>query len=120
MKKLLPITMFVLLAFAGCQRGPAMYEMAENPRDFVPHAEKFVKQVSKQSKHYNAEDWQNAVEQFVAMSKNYVEFGNKLSNEEQMRYDNARLQFMAAIATNGTEDLAAQVKKEYGKVMGMD
>ena len=81
MKKILPIVMFVLLVFAGCQRGPATYEMTQNPRDFAPNAEKFVKQVTKQSKHYQVEDWENALRQFVAMSKNFVEFKSKLTDE---------------------------------------
>ena len=117
MKKLLPIIMFVLLAFAGCQRGPAMFEKTDNPRDFVAHAEQFVKQVDKQSKHYDAQDWQAAVEQFVVMAKNFVECKTRMTNEEVMRYDYARLQFMSAIDKNGNEELAKQVKDEYGKIV---
>jgi len=116
MKKLLPIMMFVLLVFAGCQRGTATYQMAESPREVVPNAEKFAEQVTKQSKHYKAEDWQNTIEQFVAMSKNYYEFKPSMSLEEQMKFDEARMQFMSAIATNGNEDLVSQVKQEYGKI----
>ena len=109
--------LFVLLAFAGCQKGPAMYERAENPRQFVGNVEKFVKQTSKRSKHYSEEDWQVAVKQFIAMSKDYVENMNYLTADEQMRYDYARLQFMSAIDANGTEAITAQVKEEYSRVL---
>lgn len=109
--------MFVLLAFAACQRGPVMYEKAENPRQVVGNAEKFVKQTEKQSKHYSAEDWQVAVQQFVAMSKDYVENMNYLSEEEQRRFDYARHQFMSAIDANGTEAIAAQIKEVYARAI---
>lgn len=118
MKKVLPLLLLVLLAFAGCQSSPAMYEMSNNPRELVPHAEKFVNQVEKKSKHYSAEDWNTTVEQFVAMSKNYVEFGAKLTEEEQMKYDNARVKLMHAIDVNGTEEVAKQVKEAYARLMG--
>ena len=117
MKKLLPIMMFVLLAFAGCNRQPATYQMAENPSEMVANAEKFVNQVSKQSKHYGDEDWQEAVQQFVAMSKNFVEQRQRMTNEEIMRFDNARLQFMSAVETNGSIEIAKQVKEAYSMVM---
>ena len=116
MKKLLPLMLFVLLAFAGCQREPATYQMAEKPREMAPNAEKFVKQVSKQSKHYNDEDWQNAVKQFILMSKNFVESRDEMTEDEIIRFDKARLQFMAAIDANGSEEIAKQVKEAYGRV----
>ena len=117
MKKLLPLLLFVLLAFAGCQREPATYQMATNPREFVPNVEKFVKQVSKNAKHYKAEDWQVEVEQFVAMSKNYVEYSTALTEEEIMRYNNARLQFMAALDASGDENLVSEVKGIYSNIV---
>ena len=117
MKKLLPMIMFVLLVFAGCHREPATYQLASSPREVAANAEKFVKQVEKQSKHYSAEDWQIAVEQFVAMSKDYVENWRVLTKDEIMRFDNARLQFMKAIEANGSDDIAAQVKKAYGELV---
>ena len=117
MKKILPILMFVLLVFAGCQRGPATYQMANSPREVATNAEKFVKQVVKQSKHYQVEDWKNAVQQFILMSKNYVECKSKLTDEEVMRFDNARLQFMSAVVENGNETIAAEVKQVYGNIV---
>ena len=116
MKKVLPLLLWVLLAFVGCQRGPVMYEMTENPRQVVANAEKFMKQTEKKAKRYSAEDWQVAVQQFVAMSKNYYENVQFLSNEEQMRFDNARVKFMSAIITSGHEDVAKQVKEEYSRI----
>lgn len=118
MKKVLPLLLFVLLAFAGCQRGPATYEFTENPREIAVNADKFVSQVEKLSKHYTAEDWDAAFDQFVQMSKNYFEMGRGLTQEEQAKYDNARLRFMAAIDANGTEDLARRVKEMYSNLLG--
>lgn len=118
MKRILPLLLLALLAIAGCQRGPATYEISDNPREFVPHAEKFVNQVEKKSKHYSAEDWTVAVDQFVAMSKDYVDKSKYLTQEEQMKFDNARVKFMKAIYDNGTEEVAMEVKKVYAELMG--
>ena len=117
MKKVLPLLLFVLLAFAGCQRGPATYQKATNPRELAPNVEKFANQVTKKSKHYTAEDWQFTVEQFVAMGKNYVEYSSELTEEETIRYNNARLQFMSAVDAAGDEHLVALVKETYNNIV---
>lgn len=117
MKKVLPLVLFVLLAFAGCQSGPATYEMTKNPREFVPNVEKFVNKVDKKSKHYSAEDWDAAITEFVAMNKNYVAVKDHLTDEEQMKYDNARVRFMHSIDVNGTEDMAKRVKEDYANIL---
>ena len=118
MKKLLPLLLLALLAFAGCQSGPATYEVATKPHEVVPHAEKFVNQLEKKSKHYSAADWDAAVEQFVAMSKDYIEKSGYLTQEERMKFDKARVKFMSAIDSNGTEEVAKKVKKVYADLMG--
>ena len=116
MKKYLPLLLVVMLAFAGCQRGPATYEVTDNPRDVAAHAEKFVKQASKLSKHYTAEDWDAAIGQFVFMGKNYYENMRFMTEEEQMQYNNARMQFISAIDATGDEALALRVKEEYSRI----
>ena len=40
-----------------------------------------------------------------------------MTNEEIMRFDNARLQFMSAVETNGSIEIAKQVKEAYSMVM---
>jgi len=117
MKKLLPIMMFVLLAFAGCQRGPAMYTQANNPQELLVNSEKFVNQTVKRSAHYTEEDWLVAVDQFVAMAKNFVENKNSMTEEEIARFNNMRLDFMEAAHANGNENLTAQIKKVYGDII---
>ena len=117
MKKVLPLLFIIMFAFVGCQRGPAMYEKVENPDQFIDHVEKFVKQTEKYSRHYSAEDWQVAVEQFVVMSKDFVENRQFLTSEDQMRFDNARLKFMGAIDTHGSAEIAKQVKEAYSQVL---
>lgn len=117
MKKVLPLLLFVLLAFAGCQREPATYQMANSPREMAVNAEKFSKQVSKQSKHYSAEDWQVVEQQFIAMGKNYVENMHLMTEEERMRFDQARLDFMQAVSTNGGEELTARIKADYANII---
>ena len=83
----------------------------------VANAEKFVNKVAKNSKHYSAEDWDNAVNQFVSMSKNYFEFRNRMTTEERMAFDKTRVRFMNAVDASGSDELALRVKKEYGKLM---
>ena len=107
-----------MMAFAGCQRGPATYEFTKNPHEIAPHAEKFTKQVEKQSKHYTVVEWNLAIEQFVSMSKNYYEFGKYMTPEEQNRYDDARIRFVNALYANGSEELAIKVKEQYSELMG--
>lgn len=117
MKKLLPLLLFVLLAFAGCQRGPATYQMSKSPREIATNAENFAKQVTRQSRHYNAEDWQVVVDQFVAMSKDFLEQRSAMTEEEIMRFDYARLEFMSALDAAGDEALVAHVKELYGNIV---
>lgn len=116
MKKVLPLLLYVLLAFAGCQRGPVMYTVAERPAEIAANAEKFVKLTEKRSAHYTAEDWQVAVEQFVAMSKNFVDKKSYMSEEDVNRFTAARLNFMKSVETNGTEDLVRQIKEAYSRM----
>jgi hypothetical protein len=118
MKKVFPFLIVVLLAFVGCHRDPVMYEKAGNPRQLVEHVEKFVNQTEKYSRHYSGEDWQVAVEQFVVMSKDYVDNRYVLTEEEQMRFDNARLKFMEAIDAHGSDEITKQVKEAYNQVLG--
>ena len=116
MKKVLPLLLVIMLAFAGCQSSPATYERADNPKEIVAHAEKFVSQVSKKAKHYNAEDWDAAIYQFVQMGKNYYEYRPYFSEQLQMEYDNARMEFIRAVDANGGVDLSLRVKEAYGAI----
>ena len=118
MKKVLPLLLFVLFAFTGCNSGPVVYEPTDNPHQLCEHAEKFTNQVAKKSKHYNAEDWEMAIQEFVKMGKNASELFNNLSEEEQMRFDNARMVFVGAIDATGDEALSLHMKDEYSKVLG--
>ena len=117
MKKLFPLLLFVLLAFAGCQpSGPVEYQMTDNPRNVAANAEKFVKQTAKRSSKYTAEDWQNAVDQFIAMTKNGFEHWSYMTNDEIQSFEAARLKFMETVHVNGSEDVAMQVKAAYGEI----
>lgn len=116
MKKVLPLLLFVLLAFASCQRGPAVYQVAGNPKEMADNAEKFTKQTVKRSSSYTAEDWQVAVDQFVAMTKDYVEKKHYMSQEDLNRVDAARLEFIKAVSENGNEELVAQIKEVYSQI----
>lgn len=118
MKKALPILLLMMLAFAGCNTEPAVYELADNPRQLCENAEKFANQVAKKSKHYDAEDWEFAIKEFVKMGKNGVEFSNAMSTEEQIRFDNARMKFVGAIDANRDEALSLHMKEEYAKIYG--
>ena len=72
----------------------------------------------KDSKHYKAEDWDVAISQFVSMSKNYVEYGPQLTQDDRMKYNNIRMDFMSAVDATGNEDLALRVKEAYANVIG--
>ena len=115
MKKVLPLLLFVLLAFAGCQRGPAIYQMSENPREMADNAEKFAKQTTKRAGSYNAEEWQMTVEQFVAMTKDFVDKKHHMSEADIFRVNNARLEFMKAVSEKGNDELVAQIKEAYSQ-----
>lgn len=120
MKKLFPLLLFVLLAFSGCQRGPAMYTIAENPSEVATNAEKFVKQTEKRSSRYTAEDWQVAVNQFIDMSKNFIDKKDNMNEQEVNRFTAARLNFMKSVLKNGNDDLARQIKKAYNNLESLD
>ena len=109
--------LLVLMAFMGCNRGPAMFECPTDKSQFINSAEKFVKQTEKKSKHYSDEDWKVAVEQFTVMSKEYVGVKDALSEQDQMCWDNARVKFMGVINANGTEEIAKEVKEIYSNVL---
>ena len=117
MKKLFPLLMFVLLAFAGCQpSGPVEYQVTDNPRNVAANAEKFVKQTAKRSSKYTDEDWQNAVTQFIVMTKNGYENWSYMTSDEIQSFEAARLKFMEAVHVNGSEDVAVQIKAAYGEI----
>ena len=116
MKKVLPLLLFVLLAFASCQRGPAIYQMSENPKEMADNAEKFAKQTMKRASSYSDEEWKVAVDQFVAMSKDFVEKKRTMSEQDVFRVDAARLQFIKAVSDNGNEELVAEIKSLYSEI----
>ena len=116
MKKVFPLLLIAMLAMAGCQRGPVEYKVADQPNEVAVNAEKFVKQTAKQSSHYSAEDWSFAVDQFVMMSKDFVQKQRYMTQSDIDRFDAARLDFMKAVDANGSEDLALQIKEAYSKI----
>ena len=120
MKKVFPLLLFVLLAFSGCQRGPAVYTIAENPSEVATNAEKFVKQTEKRSSHYTVEDWQVAVNQFVDMSKNFIDKKDYMCEEDVNRFTAARLNFLKIVQKNGSDDLARQIKEAYNNLESLN
>ena len=115
MKKVLPLLLLVMLAFASCHRGPAIYQMSENPREMADNAEKFAKQTTKRAASYTDEEWKVAVEQFIAMTKDYVEKKHRMSEADLNRVDAARLVFIKAVSENGSDELVAQIKEAYSQ-----
>ena len=115
MKKVLPLLLFVLLAFASCQRGPAMYQSSKNPQEMVANAEKFAKQTTKRASSYNAEEWKVAIDQFISMTKDFAEKKHHMTEADLFRVDAARLQFMKAVSENGNDELVAQIKEAYSQ-----
>jgi hypothetical protein len=118
MKKVLPLLLFVILAFASCQRGPVIYQVSNNPKEMADNAEKFAKQTIKRSGSYNAEEWKVAVEQFIAMTKDFVDKKHQMSQDDIFRVDAARLEFIKAVSENGNDELVAQIKEAYSQIDG--
>ena len=116
MKKVLPLLLFVLLAFASCQRGPAVYQESDNPREMADNAEKFAKQTAKRASSYTAEEWQVAVDQFATMTKDFVDKKPRMSETDVFRVDAARLEFIKAVNEHGNDELVAQIKEVYSQI----
>ena len=108
--------LFAMLAFAGCNTEPATFEFANNPRQLCENAEKFANEVAKKSKRYDAEDWEKAIQEFVQMGKNAFELRGKMTPEEQVRFNNARMKFVGAIDATGDESLSLHMKEEYSRI----
>jgi hypothetical protein len=97
---------------------PAIYQVADNPQQMVVNAEQFVKQVSKKAGKYSDEDWNSIVEeQFLYMTKNYVEFEPRMTVQEKDRFAESRLKFVKALGDLGRNDLALRTKEIYSMVM---
>ena len=90
--------------------------MSNNPKEMVENAEKFAKQTSKRASSYTAEEWQVAVEQFIAMTKDFSDKKHYMSQELLFRADAARLEFMKAVSEHGNDELAAQIKEAYSQL----
>ncbi len=81
------------------------------------NAEKFAKQTADRSASYTPEEWKVAIEQFVAMSKDFVENKRNMSQEDIDRVDAARLVFVKAVGENGSDELVIQVKEAYKMII---
>ena len=97
-----------------------MYTIAENPAEVATNAEKFVKQTEKRSSHYTTEDWQVAVNQFVDMSKNFIDKKDYMCEEDVNRFTAVRLNFLKIVQKNGSDDLARQIKEAYNNLESLN
>lgn len=116
MKKVLPLLLIVLLAFAGCNRSTATYQAANDPKEVAANAEKFVSQIEEKASKYNAEDWQKAADQFVAMCKDIKAKEKDMSQEDKERCKDARLKFVKVLGENGQNDLVAKCKEAFNQM----
>ncbi len=116
MKKLLPLFMFALLAFAGCHPQPAVYEDAKDPHAVLANCDKFVNYTFEKSKRYTAEDWNATIDEFVHMCKNYKEVERLLPEDERERFHADLVKFMKAVDATGNVDMALDIKAKYAEV----
>ena len=116
MKKVLPLLLFALLAFASCNRGTATYQAANNPKEVVANAEKFVSQTAEKASKYSSEDWQKAADQFIAMCKDIKAKEKDMSQEDQDRCNKARIQFVNVLNENGQNDLVSKCKEAFNQM----
>lgn len=116
MKKLLPLFVFVLLAFAGCHPQPAVYEYSNDPQTVMDNCEKFVNYTFDKSKRYNEEDWNATIVEFVHMCKNYKEYEFQLPVSDRERFQAGVVKFMKAVDANGIDSMAYDVKAKYAEV----
>lgn len=101
------------MAFASCQRGPAIYQRADTPREMADNAEKFAKETAKCAANYSDEDWKVAFDQFASMTKDYMEKKGRMSEADLFRADAARLQFTKTVAEKGNPELVKQMKELF-------
>ena len=116
MKKVLPLFLFVLLAFTSCHTEPAVYLLSDSPEEMANNAEKFAKETVKRSRHYSDEDWIMTIDQFANMTKDYVDKKNQMSQEDIFRVDSARLVFTKAVAKNGDERIVSKIKEVFNEM----
>lgn len=118
MKKVLPLLLFVLLAFAGCHPTPAVYEESDDPQVVLENCEKFVNYTAEKCKKYNDEDWDKTVEQFVHMCKNYKTNEWQLFEKDRERFLECLHTLIVAVDASGKPEMSAEFKKAYAEVNG--
>ena len=116
MKKLLPLFMFALLAFAGCHPQPAVYEDAKDPHAVLANCDKFVNYTFNKSKRFNEEDWNATIDEFVHMCKNYKEVEWQLFENDRQRFQADLVKFIQAVDATGNVDMALDIKAKYAEV----
>lgn len=117
MKKLLPLFMFALLAFAGCQPEKAVYQESSNPKTVIRNCDKFVNCAIRNSKNYDAKDWSATIDEFFRMCKNYKSVEDQLPDKDKERFRIDLNKFMKVVDATGNADMAFDIKKRFAKVM---
>ena len=116
MKKLLPLFIIALLAFAGCHPQPAVYEYSNDPQTVLDNCDKFVNYTFNKSKRFNEEDWNATIDEFVHMCKNYKEVEWQLFENDRQRFQADLVKFIQAVDATGNVDMALDIKAKYAEV----
>ena len=116
MKKYLPILLFVLLAFAGCDKKPAEYKLSVEGKNIIENTDAFTSEVLKNGPKYSAEDWEFVTEQFVMMCKDYKENEWRLFEADRNLYQQARAKYIKALDATNNPELQAANKKLFNNI----
>lgn len=116
MKKYLPILLFVLLAFAGCNKKPAEYKLSVEGENIIENTDAFTSEVLKNGPKYSAEDWEFVTVQFGMMCKDYRENKWRLFENERNLYQQAWIKYIQAVDATNNPELAASTKKLYNEI----
>lgn len=116
MKKYLPILLFVLLAFVGCDKKPAEYQLSIEGKNIIENTDAFTSEVLKNGPKYTAEDWEFVTVQFGMMCKDYKENEWRLFDNERNLYQQARMKYIQALDATNNPELQAANKKLFNDI----
>lgn len=110
MKKYLPILLLMMLAFVGCNSGPAIYE-GSTSENLIKNSEKFVRQTERECSKYTWNEWGNSLQYYTHMLKDFSNLQTELNDNDKHEFRTIRIRYTEAVSKSGFEDSDAVVDK---------